>query len=60
MTSYPLDRIREEVAFIAYYFNWSHDEIVLMPHEERRSWCEEVSRINDSINKDGKKSDEYR
>ena len=46
MTGYPLDRIYEEVAFIAYYFHWSHDEIMQMEHLERKRWCEEISDIN--------------
>jgi hypothetical protein len=46
MTGYPIERIYEEVAFIAYYFHWSHDEIMRVDHRERRRWCEEISRIN--------------
>jgi len=41
------------VAFIAYYFNWSHDEILSLPHEERKQWCEEISRINEQMNQEG-------
>ena len=48
---YPLDRIYEEVAFLAYYLHWSHDSILNFPHEERRRWCQEVSRINKEISK---------
>ncbi len=42
----PVERLREEVAFIAYHFHWGHDEIMAMDHRERRRWCEEISRIN--------------
>lgn len=49
---YPEDRIYEEVAFIAYYFHWTHDEILSLPHWERKRWCEEISRINDDLNTD--------
>ncbi|MEA1867058.1 MAG: DUF6760 family protein [Thermodesulfobacteriota bacterium] len=45
----------EEVAFIAYYFHWRHDEIINMPHSERRRWCEEVSRINKKVMEQGKR-----
>lgn len=51
MTGYPLDRIYEEVAFIAYYFHWSHDEIMQMEHLERKRWCEEISNINRKLSK---------
>jgi hypothetical protein len=46
ITGYPLDQLYREVAFIAYYFHWGHEEIMTMPHEERRRWCEEISDIN--------------
>jgi len=41
------------VAFIAYYFHWGHDEILDMPHWERKRWCEEISRINEEMNTSG-------
>jgi hypothetical protein len=44
--SYPLDRLHEEVAFIAYYFHWPLDQILAMVHGDRRRWCEEITRIN--------------
>ena len=50
MRRYPLDRLYEEVAFIAYYFHWSHDEIMAMAHEERRRWCHEISKLHRSMN----------
>lgn len=42
-----LDRIYEEVAFVAYHFHWSHDDVLALPHWERRRWCAEISRINE-------------
>lgn len=50
MTSYPIDQLYEEVAFVAYHFNWDHDDVLAMPHWERRRWCEEISRINETMN----------
>lgn len=52
MKRYPVDRIFEEVAFIAYYFHWNHDDIMTMEHRDRRRWCEEISRINRQLNDD--------
>ncbi|NOY65341.1 MAG: hypothetical protein GXO97_08115 [Nitrospirae bacterium] len=46
MIGYPLNRVYEEVAFIAYHFHWSHEEIMSMEHKERHRWVEEISRIN--------------
>jgi hypothetical protein len=57
---YPLDRIYEEVAFIAYHFHWSHEEIINMDHTERRKWCKEISKINEKLNLEmGKKKLHY-
>lgn len=46
MTGYPLDLLYEEMAFIAYHFHWSREELMNMEHHQRRRWCEEISRIN--------------
>lgn len=55
MTGYPLDRLYEEVAFIAYYFHWGYDEVMNIPHHERRRWCEEISKINKKLSEEIKK-----
>ncbi|MFB6154768.1 MAG: DUF6760 family protein [Haloferacaceae archaeon] len=46
------DRLYEEVAFVAYHFNWSHDTVLELPHGERARWCAEISRINERMNAD--------
>lgn len=44
----------KEMSFIAYYFHWSEKELMGLDHKERRSWCKEISSINESLNpKDG-------
>ncbi|MGB8956734.1 MAG: DUF6760 family protein [Tumebacillaceae bacterium] len=50
MAGYPVDKIYEEVAFIAYYLHWPHDQIMAMEHRDRRRWCEEISQINRNLN----------
>jgi len=55
ITGYPLERIYEEVAFIAYHFHWSHEDIMNMEHRERRTWCEEISKINKKLNESAEK-----
>ena len=47
---YPEDRLYEEIAFIAYYFHWSYEDLMQMDHRERRRSCEEISRINKHVN----------
>lgn len=55
ITGYHLDKIYEEIAFIAYNFHWSHEKIMNMEHKERQRWCEEISNINRKLN--GNKQD---
>ncbi|MGM0576315.1 MAG: DUF6760 family protein [Myxococcota bacterium] len=54
IVSYPLERIYQEVAYIAYHFHWSIDEILAMEHRERQIWVREISEINKEINRSRK------
>jgi hypothetical protein len=56
MVGYPLDKIYEEVAFIAYHFHWSFDDIINMEHRERHRWVEEISGINRKISGEKQRS----
>ena len=56
MISYPLDRLYEEVAFIAFHFHWPFEEIINLEHRERQRWVEEISRINQRMSGDKQKS----
>ena len=47
--AYPLDRVREEMAFIAYHFHWNLGEIETLPHTERVEWVGQISKINKKI-----------
>ncbi|HWA83414.1 MAG TPA: DUF6760 family protein [Fimbriimonadaceae bacterium] len=46
MARYPSDALYEEVAYIAYHFHWSLDEILALEHRERHKWVEQISKIN--------------
>ena len=48
--SYPLERIFQEVAYIAYHFHWSLEDLLQMEHRERQMWIKEISEINKEIN----------
>ncbi|OEU82336.1 MAG: hypothetical protein BA865_06930 [Desulfobacterales bacterium S5133MH4] len=56
MIGYPLDRLYEEVAFIAYHFHWSYEEIMNMEHKERQRWVEEISKINRQLSGEKQRS----
>ena len=48
--SYPLEQLYQEVAYIAYHFHWSPDDVLNMEHAERHIWLKEIARINSEIN----------
>ena len=52
MIGYPLQQLREEVAFIAYHFHWSHEQLMHLEHAERRHWVSELSTLNQRLNED--------
>lgn len=52
MKVYPESELKREMAFLAYYLNWSRAELLQMDHLERRSWCDQVSEINRSQGED--------
>jgi uncharacterized protein DUF6760 len=54
MMGYPSDRLFEEVAFLAYYVHWPHDEILRLEHRERQRWVAEVARINERLNEEAR------
>jgi hypothetical protein len=54
---YDRETLFEEVAFVAYHFGWSHDEVLELPHWERHRWCEEISTINERMNDGSETSD---
>jgi hypothetical protein len=47
---YPLQALYEEVAFVAYHFHWSPDDVMNFEHADRRRWVTEISAINERIN----------
>ena len=50
MTSYPLEALYEEVAFLAYHLHWPYAELLELEHRDRHRWCNEVSGINRKLN----------
>lgn len=50
MIGYPLDRLTEEVAYIAYHFHWPYEQVMSLEHQDRRQWVREIAGINRRIN----------
>ncbi|VTU28829.1 DUF6760 family protein [Variovorax sp. RA8] len=50
IVGYPLPALYREVAFIAYHFHWSPQEVLTLEHAQRQRWVEEISAINERAN----------
>jgi hypothetical protein len=50
IVGYPLDRLHEEVAYVAYHFHWPRQDVLNLEHGERRRWVEEIAKINRRLN----------
>jgi hypothetical protein len=44
--TYAADRIHDEVAYLAYHFHWSLDQILDLEHADRLRYVEQISRLN--------------
>jgi len=44
--TYATDRLFEEVAYVAYHFHWSMEEILNLEHADRQRYVSEISAIN--------------
>lgn len=47
-----MKRLSEEVAYLAYYLHWPHEEIMGLEHADRRLWVDEVAAINRRLNEE--------
>jgi hypothetical protein len=47
--TYAPDRIYEEVAYVAFHFHWSLDEILDLEHAQRRRYVTEIGSLNQRI-----------
>lgn len=50
--SYPVDQLHEEIAYIAYHFHWSLDDILDLEHPTRLRYVEEIAKINRRLSAD--------
>ncbi|MER7755094.1 DUF6760 family protein [Kitasatospora sp. NPDC097643] len=44
--TYAADRLYEEVAYVAYHFHWSRDDILDLEHPERLRFVAQIARLN--------------
>lgn len=51
--TYAVDRLFEEVAYVAYYFHWELDTILDLEHSLRLRLIEEIGRIHRQMDETG-------
>jgi hypothetical protein len=56
MIGYPLERLHEEVAYVAYHFHWPLLDILNLEHQQRQQWVKEIAKINRRLNEATQKS----
>ena len=44
--TYAAERLYEEVAYVAYHFHWSLDEILDLEHADRQRFVDQIASIN--------------
>jgi len=49
--TYGADRLYEELAYVAYHFHWSRDDLLDLEHPERNRFVAEIGRINTRLDK---------
>jgi len=47
--TYATDRLYEEVAYVAYHFHWSLDDILDLEHPLRQRFVAEIAKINQRL-----------
>ncbi|MFE6775600.1 DUF6760 family protein [Streptomyces sp. NPDC057702] len=43
--TYATDRMHEEVAYLAYHFHWSLDQILDLEHADRLRYAHQIARL---------------
>ena len=47
--TYATERLHEEIAYVAYHFHWSLEEILDLEHPTRRRFVTEIARTNERL-----------
>ena len=47
--TYAVERLQEEIAYVAYHFHWSLSEILDLEHATRRRFVSEIAKINERL-----------
>lgn len=56
---YAPERLYEEIAYVAYHFSWSFDEIADMEHPLRKRFVDEIAKINRRLSAGPSEADQW-
>lgn len=48
--TYAVSQLYAEIAYVAFHFHWSHEEIIDLEHLRRRAFIREIASINRRLN----------
>jgi hypothetical protein len=48
--TYEIDRLYEEVSYVAYHFHWPLQDILDLEHPVRHRFMDQIGRINTRMN----------
>lgn len=51
--TYAPERLYQEVAYVAYHFHWSREDILDLEHLERQRFVAEIANLNRRISEGG-------
>ena len=54
MKFYGSKELTRQISFLSYYFHWSLQEILLLPHLSREMLCNQINQIHREMNNEGK------
>ena len=56
--TYAIGALYEEIAYVAYHFHWSHSEILDLEHLRRKTFVQEIAKINHRLNELAKQDED--
>jgi len=51
--TYAADRLYEELAYVAYHFHWSLNDLLDLEHGTRQRFVQEIGKINTRLSQGG-------
>ncbi|HVM10569.1 MAG TPA: DUF6760 family protein [Acidimicrobiales bacterium] len=56
--TYAASQLHEEIAYVAFHFHWSLNELLDLEHMRRRAFVHEIANLNNRLNQLAKGEDQ--